>query len=937
MSDRRYPRPRSPPLLHPARSSLPVINYGASYSGDLHAVPTSRREFTGAAQHNPVVTTYKITPEVPARSSSTRDNSRNRSTTLDNRYRPAIITTAPPRRQVIHTGRPASPVQNPYRSSDEGEYYTIPASSEKRRQGRHRPSYSATLDNSDMHRLGREGGSDRLLRPKSGRESQAIYSQTKSRPVYAGTMVKTPDTGADEYGVDGYNYTNPRDLVQYDLNRTAKHSLQRQDSYEGSRSGRPSSITGYADLVPRSMDTRERGPPPSTRGFDKISSRTPLYDAPPPVRVPAAPAPVEPINRPATIQPIYDDRKSRRPVSVYQESNRHRPRERDEYYDPRDEDLRERRRDKTQRSERHDDVAEKRGSRSERDRNEYDTKNDYDKKEYDRRNDYDRRDEVNDRHGKKGSRDDNHKSGRDTLAAGLSLAGAALGLGALTKNSKDDDRDERDENTRRRDEEPRRRREPREDRDAVETANRDGKDRYMSREDVDTSESRPEMKERLRREDKPETIDLNGRDPQERRPREDRDQREEMSERRERRKHRSASTANITPPDSRSESSVSDEPSGNRVRGDRSQRDATSQSFNPKDTMDLRALKEMLNNQDSPAPVPVLAKEPLREPVREPVRESVREPTREPLREAVQDGVRESVREPVREPAREPAREAIREPVREFNREQAFDPRDARDLSMIQAELRDREERGRRELVPSESEERRSVPRLVSPPREEASKSLTAAQPIKGILRQPKEKFPEDPAPIREGVAPLKDAKKDGVPPNARWTKINRKFVNPEALEAGKERYEARDDFVIVLRVLSKEEVQGYAEVTQRIRAAREEEEDRARRHRRRERHERHKRERSYREHNDEGHDYEPRRRRREREREREKESHSESDTTSEEETTMKLPEPPRPRRITFDDTSVARPDAGNLREDPESRGTYTGYTRNPPPAGRKT
>jgi hypothetical protein len=28
------------------------------------------------------------------------------------------------------------------------------------------------------------------------------------------------------------------------------------------------------------------------------------------------------------------------------------------------------------------------------------------------------------------------------------------------------------------------------------------------------------------------------------------------------------------------------------------------------------------------------------------------------------------------------------------------------------------------------------------------------------ILRAPREKFPEDPAPIREGVAPLKDTKR---------------------------------------------------------------------------------------------------------------------------------------------------------------------------------
>jgi len=42
--------------------------------------------------------------------------------------------------------------------------------------------------------------------------------------------------------------------------------------------------------------------------------------------------------------------------------------------------------------------------------------------------------------------------------------------------------------------------------------------------------------------------------------------------------------------------------------------------------------------------------------------------------------------------------------------------------------------------------------------------------------------------------------------------------VDPEALELGKERYEAREDFVIVLRVLSRDEVQGYAEVTQKLR-----------------------------------------------------------------------------------------------------------------------
>lgn len=117
----------------------------------------------------------------------------------------------------------------------------------------------------------------------------------------------------------------------------------------------------------------------------------------------------------------------------------------------------------------------------------------------------------------------------------------------------------------------------------------------------------------------------------------------------------------------------------------------------------------------------------------------------------------------------------------------------------------------REELAPANESSRRV--RLVSPPRDKYEE-----KPVKGILRSPREKFPEDPAPIREGVAPLKDATRDGIPLEARWTKISRKLVNPEALEAGKERFEARDDFVIVLRVLSRDEVQGYADVTQRIR-----------------------------------------------------------------------------------------------------------------------
>jgi hypothetical protein len=104
---------------------------------------------------------------------------------------------------------------------------------------------------------------------------------------------------------------------------------------------------------------------------------------------------------------------------------------------------------------------------------------------------------------------------------------------------------------------------------------------------------------------------------------------------------------------------------------------------------------------------------------------------------------------------------------------------------------------------------------IVTPPRD--------PQPApKGILRKPTAKFPEHPEPIREGVAPHKSQLKGkDIPVDARWTKIDRRLVNPEALEAAKERFEERQDCVIVLRVLTKAEIQKLADRTKDIRQAR--------------------------------------------------------------------------------------------------------------------
>jgi len=86
----------------------------------------------------------------------------------------------------------------------------------------------------------------------------------------------------------------------------------------------------------------------------------------------------------------------------------------------------------------------------------------------------------------------------------------------------------------------------------------------------------------------------------------------------------------------------------------------------------------------------------------------------------------------------------------------------------------------------------------------------------KGILRKPTDKFPDHPNQVREGVAPLKAV--EGVPSDARWTKINRSKVNPQTLTEAGERFEERRDFVVVLRVVPREQIDKWAERTDQIR-----------------------------------------------------------------------------------------------------------------------
>ena len=153
-------------------------------------------------------------------------------------------------------------------------------------------------------------------------------------------------------------------------------------------------------------------------------------------------------------------------------------------------------------------------------------------------------------------------------------------------------------------------------------------------------------------------------------------------------------------------------------------------------------------------------------------------------------------------------------PERELAEEEEFEkPRRRRERPVSRTREAEDPELDRRTISPGEDDDDR--PRrvqLVEPERKEEFRP-------RGILKKPRlVPFPEDPNPTREGVAPLKDAGKDGVPVGARWTKISRVLVNPEALEKAHERFEERDDYVIVLRVVTREEIQKFAEKTRELR-----------------------------------------------------------------------------------------------------------------------
>lgn len=710
---------------------------------------TSTSNWRGPNVSVPVTTTtYTVRKDPVTRSTSVREHSRNRSSTLDSTTKrpPIIVTTRQTKESSSnpHSSSSRDVPPSPAPDKDRGrnnyreDYYSLPASSARSRS--HTRPYasgtmSSTLDNEEFHRLRQRTNDDRLApswtEPRRERPT-SLYATSTSRHGVA-----TADMGES-----GYEYTKPSDLVRYDLDNDRRPTYYRP------------SVT-LNDFDRRPYDSRARGPPPTTRGLDKVNRRVAedstggIYDRPA-VRMPVpAVVPVPVPDRRSTqldipSSPLVERRPSRsghRPLSLYQDGPS-RPRA-DEYVsrDSRDRDyhreddvgkrgfglrpesdkkdsIRTPSRDR-RRNSRIDDREREPRRHSDEELDRYDRHERHDRHERRQSRDYSRRDDPP-RPERKSTRDEGGRDDdsdktklRDKVATGLGLAAGALGLtGALNHKDKDEKDDKGS---------PRRRAEEESRRDEAEERSkptrREPEDRPR---DGDPSESRDKV-------------------------RKDRD----VDDVEEKERNRRDAEARLNGDSKAKDDDGPSEDSRPRRRAH------SAAAFKPNDTASLMALKEQLK--------------------------------------AKEDSDKENQK--VESKDTSPDRRSQHSPAREEE-----DSKPSKD-----------ETRGR-DATTTASEDKQV--RVVSPPRDKDDK-----RPIKGILKQPKPQFPEEPNPVREGVAPHKDDKTKGnVPPGARWTKINRKLVNPEALTIGKERFEVRDDFVIVLRVLSKEEIEAYTAATAQLR-----------------------------------------------------------------------------------------------------------------------
>ncbi|KAI5867821.1 hypothetical protein GGS23DRAFT_198586 [Durotheca rogersii] len=817
---RRYVgRQSSPPMTHPARLSMPITvgggGYNPHYGSDLHAIQTGRYDATVPRRANDhshkapaapptTVTTYSVTKDSSQPPRNSAQAARRRSSTVDaTAVKPVIVTTSHPPRphgSTSHTSssatRTASPSRDPFRSSDE-TYYTQPASSMRSRsqyQG-HGYSQSATLGNDEYYRLRERVGEDRLRPPTH--TSTDYYRYPVTHPPYTNPPHASTSAVID-YENEGYEYTKPSDLARYDLDHGHQPRKGRRDSFD-----RPyyRPTVNVVSNEPGRYDSRTRGPPPPSVGLERYgrAAAVSTYDRPTvtmpmlPPPVPAAP-PVDALRRIEGPRTISAERTSDRPrpVSLYQDAPA-RMSHPDDLYRSRDDDrvhVR-RARDDTYRD---DNVATRgfgirtnsleppailSGAPDRRDHEYRHARRDAVDREPRRRPDDtiepNSRDPRDTRKPSKdtpiatttrvdSSRDQreamtrkNSISGRvfDKFVAGAAAAATSLGLTSKDAAAKEE---ERKPSPRRRD-----------TADEKDTEGPRAADRYKPK-DRDVAEQRPSARDE-------QVLPERRREPRGERTEESSASRERDYEREaDRERERDQRERNRRDVEAALDGSAVEDTNDKPLNSDGSantsrRRRHGSSTFDPTDAKGLMELKAELAAKDE------------------------QESAKEDLASKDKPSDKDSTAATVASGSAE--RSTERSTERSAERQQPADePRE--------------ESRGREAVSSAEKQVR-----VVSPPREKSE-----TKPIKGILKAPSAKFPEEENPIREGVAPHKDDKtKKDVPAGARWTKISRKLVNPMALEIGKERYEVRDDFVIVLRVLSKEEIQAYATATAKIRA----------------------------------------------------------------------------------------------------------------------
>lgn len=757
---------------------------------------TTPRGYTTSTTASGVPTTtrtYAVNQD-PRNMSKTRDGSRTRRSTLDSVSRPpVIITTTQKDRPSASSGRSgSSPIRDDYRASD-GQVFSQPASSMRSRSAA-RP-YHAPSTSVDRGRYRSRDRSDSLL---SARDAEAYRS---SRPSVVYPSDPRHSTAAIDYG-DDYQYTKPGELAKYDLDHDQlKHARpRRHDSvdkgyyrpnlnYNADQRGHDISYGSY-NASSRLPEGRG-GPPPSTRGFDKINRTYEGRDVPPSAPVPPSPTKTSSqLEVPGASSDRRDGGRRPRPLSLHQDIGPRSSHHEDYHRSREDEramrDLRDRGPDWDREYDRrfdsprfYDESVASRGfgirtdlleGPKERDRrpeprieeprkrSDEELTRSSDRERDDRRRAHpDVIDDRRDRRADKQDRDDGNGSRiPETLASGLGAVASAAAATTRVAPSREEDKKEQSPSA------SRSRYSPPSDRDS----------RYES------EPSNPNMKSFREREQMrgKEPLALPERDAA--REREPIPEREAVRERdlvygkepvreadaakeRDRDAGRDIQTYDMDNSRQRRDggdvATVSGSESDEKKRVAR--RNRPSNAFNPNDASDLKQLKQQLAAMD------VSDERKGREPNRTPPEEKTR--------------------------SRSPSEERT---------------------SAAASAVSSREHSRSRELIVPPPEGRHV--RLVSPPKETSDD-----KPLRGILKQPRTKFPEEQNPVREGVAPHKEDKKlKDAPAGARWTKINRKIVNPEALTVGKERFEVRDDFVIVLRVLGKEEIQAYAAATQVLR-----------------------------------------------------------------------------------------------------------------------